>query len=144
MFCNYCGTQVDDNDNVCRNCGASLKQNAGTRQTYQQQQTYQSPQPQAPQYNNAYVNPAKPPNYALILILSILETLCCSMPFGIASIILNEKAKSAYMFNSMDEYAKKRKATVTVMIIGAVIAVVIAIVYFLIFLNNATADLRLW
>ncbi len=47
MFCGKCGTQVEENDAFCPNCGAPIEKqiNVQTLRTNQQQQQVQQPQP---------------------------------------------------------------------------------------------------
>jgi Interferon-induced transmembrane protein len=75
MLCANCGTQNDDNNFRCTNCGVELRAQPGVIA----QQPYPPP---PPQYGGVY--PATIPNY---LVQSILATLFCCMPAGIVAIV---------------------------------------------------------
>jgi len=49
MFCQKCGTQIDDNSKFCISCGATVEEEP-TVQAQPQQPQYQQPQYQQPQY----------------------------------------------------------------------------------------------
>lgn len=129
MFCSSCGAKVDEKDNACSYCGASLNNNTQANSQPQQPQYQQNYQPQ--HQNNNYMTPMKPPNYVLFLVFAIIEALSCSMPFGILAIIFNEKAKTAFMMQDVVGYEKNKKTTVTMLILGVALPIVLFVAYFI-------------
>lgn len=72
MYCRNCGAEIPDGSRFCTNCGQS-----------------QTPD------GNIYVTPERnrPSNY---MILSILVTIFCCLPFGIIGIIFASRVDSAW------------------------------------------------
>ena len=68
MYCSSCGNNTDDDASFCSNCGRDLH---GVR-------------PLAPANASPVTLPADIPNY---LVLAILVTIFCCLPFGIVSIV---------------------------------------------------------
>lgn len=92
MFCPKCGAANDDFSTVCHACGEPL----------------QSQQSQ-PAYNNApYGNPVPPADTAKLssscttyLVLSIIVTVLCCLPFGIPGIVFASKARGQLTLNDI-------------------------------------------
>ena len=90
-FCTSCGQPVNDGVRFCTNCGAAIP--------VEQQTNYSEPQPQPqpqPQYQQQqYQQPLgiKPKSY---LVLGILTTILCCIPFGIVSIIQASKVDNLW------------------------------------------------
>lgn len=85
MYCRKCGTQNDDNTSKCVNCGEFLQQ------------------------LSAPIKPVDIPNY---LVQSILVTLFCCLPLGIAAIVfaaqVNGKIQAGDIQGAIDS-SKKAK-----------------------------------
>lgn len=84
MYCRVCGTKNPDGAATCTSCGAELVNPHATVNPYA---TSAANSPV-----NAPLGP-KPPNY---LVQSILVTLCCCLPFGIASIVYAAQVDSKW------------------------------------------------
>jgi len=68
-----------------------------------------------------------PPNATTLLVLSILETLCCCMPLGIAGIVLTALAMGDIKAgNYMDAESKLKNARIA-LIIGAIIGALMSV-----------------
>lgn len=70
-------------------------------------------------------------NWVPYLVVSIISTLCCCIPFGIVAIVFSAKINSAVTSGNMEE-AKKAAKTAKIWIIVAVIAGLIANIAFLV------------
>lgn len=152
-FCPHCGAQQPDNPgadygNTQADSGASQTVynaqyetgSADTQQTGSQTQ-YQNTQNYGTDYQNSYTQyqtppvyqssyePEKPTNWVPYLVLSIITTLCCCLPFGIVGIVYSAKINSAV--NARDwEGAQKAAKTAKIWIIAsAVVGVIVEIIY---------------
>ena len=67
MFCRKCGSQNDDNAIQCSQCGEALQE--------------------ASQYQQPVQDMQNMPDVSSHLVLAILTTLFCCLPFGIVSIV---------------------------------------------------------
>ncbi len=97
MFCQKCGTNNEDNATNCSNCDAPLE--AAPEST------------PAPTSRASIPEGAKDiPNY---LVQSILVTLLCCLPFGIASIVfaaqVNGKAEAGDIQGALEASKKAKK-----------------------------------
>lgn len=70
-------------------------------------------------------------NWVPYLVVSIISTLCCCIPFGIVAIVFSAKINSAVTSGNMEE-AKKAAKTAKLWIIVAVVAGLIANIAFLV------------
>ena len=100
---------------------------AGSQNTsaydYQNNQ-YQTP----PVYQSSY-EPEKPINWVPYLVLSIITTVCCCLPFGIVGIVYAAKINSAV---NTGDYAEAERAARTAkiwIIVSAVVGVLVNIVF---------------
>jgi hypothetical protein len=85
MFCKSCGAEISDQADVCLKCGVKVnKENAA-----------------------AVSNSQQPPKTWLVQ--SILVTIFCCLPFGIAGIINALKVESAFNAGNIEE-ANRRSA----------------------------------
>jgi len=86
-----------------------------------------SPYPAAPQYAGGYAQPA-PPNY---LVWSILATVFCCLPLGIAAIVFSSQVNSKWMAGDhagAQESSRKAKLfTIWAVVAGVVVGIVYAI-----------------
>lgn len=132
-FCPHCGAQQPDNpgaDYGNTQADSSASQTAYSAQgesqpQYQSQNNqYQTP----PVYQSSY-EPEKPINWVPYLVLSIITTLCCCLPFGIVGIVYSAKINSAV--NSRDwEAAQKAAKTAKIwIIVSAVVGIIVEIIY---------------
>ena len=89
MFCNHCGTQIEDGKVFCPNCGASLEEPVGQPEveTIYPEKAQQSWQPGS----TVYTVPAEDPQKAKsLMIKGILAAALCEI--GIPGIVLGNIA----------------------------------------------------
>ena len=111
MFCNHCGNPNTSDARVCSACGSSLQlpQSPG-QQPYAQQQ--------AGNGNNA---PIEVPNY---MVFSILVTLFCCLPLGIAAIIFSSQVNTKLAVGDIQGAMNASKTARMLCIISVVIGIV--------------------
>lgn len=150
MNCKKCNQEIDENVKFCPICGADQEevvadtvaaeapQQAVSQPETAQQAPYMggtaTPENTAYGYtnnntNSTYQTMEKRINTTMYMVLSILTTLCCCLPLGIASIVYATKissAQNAGQFAEAEEYAKKAKMF---MIIGVVVGFIVTIIY---------------
>lgn len=145
-FCPYCGAQqpvAPENDPVNTQADAAAQSETESQQNggyqYQDTQNYSSDYQNNQYQNNSYQNnqyqtppvyqspyePEKPINWVPYLVLSILTTVCCCVPFGIVGIVYSAKINSA--MNAGDyEGAQRAAKTAKIWIIVAAVVGLIA------------------
>lgn len=123
-------TQNQDSYNA-GNQGAYSYGNGSQNDAYQnnyQNNGYQTNNYQNGNYQNVppyQQNQGDTVNWVPYLVLSIISTLCCCIPFGIVAIVFSAKINSAVTSGNMEE-AKKAAKTAKIWIIVAVAAGLIA------------------
>lgn len=129
-FCSKCGTQINDGAKFCPKCGQPTNA-ASQQQVSQPQQQYAAQQPQQ-QYaaQQPQQQPIKPDSN---MILAILSTLFCCLPTGIYAIILANKVDKLYYAGQYDEAQEAASGAKKWSIIGAVLAVIGILFYFVFF-----------
>lgn len=135
-FCPHCGAQQPEtpgNDPVNTQADAAAQtetqplQNGGyqDQNTQYQNNPYQNNQYQTPPVYQSSYEPEKPVNWVPYLVLSILTTVCCCVPFGIVGIVYSAKINSA--MNAGDyEGAQRAAKTAKIWIIVAAVVGLIA------------------
>lgn len=135
-FCPHCGAQQPEtpgNDPVNTQADAAAQtetqplQNGGyqDQNTQYQSNPYQNNQYQTPPVYQSSYEPEKPVNWVPYLVLSILTTVCCCVPFGIVGIVYSAKINSA--MNAGDyEGAQRAAKTAKIWIIVAAVVGLIA------------------
>lgn len=127
-FCNQCGAQLPENTRFCTNCGAAVPPPPQPEPTPSYaQQNYSQPQYQQPQQPQPSQQPigTKPSSY---LVLAILATIFCCLPFGIVGIV--QAAKVDNLWNSgqyaaaEDASRKARNWSIAAAITGIVVAII--------------------
>ncbi len=141
-FCNNCGNQINDGAKFCPKCGQIIEgtpQQQGNQQPgqgYQQPgQGYQQPRQGYQQPNYAYQQPNQgyqqqppiQPNSNMVW--AILTTIFCCLPTGIYAIIQASNVDKLYMSGAYNEAIKASNAAKNWSIIGAVLAIIIWIIY---------------
>lgn len=143
MKCNFCNTDIQDDVKFCPSCGAVASAEANNAEDQPQQttdsnaapnQTYgygEQPQGQQPynQQNAYYAQQGPKINGTTYLVFSILVTLLCCLPLGIASIIYATKINSlqaAGDYMGAQEAAKKAKLFI---ILSVVLGIVFGVIY---------------
>lgn len=121
--------------------GTDSAQQAGSQPQYQNAQNYgsgyqntytsdyQNNQYQTPPVYQSSYEPEKPINWVPYLVLSIITTLCCCLPFGIVGIVYSTKINSAV--NARDwEGAQKAAKTAKIWIIAsAIVGFIVEVIY---------------
>ena len=79
MYCKNCGAQLPDGTRFCTNCGYSQSEDGPGR---------------------AYPRAERPSTY---LVLSILVTIFCCLPFGIVGIVYASKVDSSWYAGRADK-----------------------------------------
>lgn len=113
-FCTNCGQPIEGDVRFCTYCGTPVPQAEPTPPPYEpqaaygQQNSYEAP-PQQPQPTRTQQPTGpKPKNY---LVLAILSTILCCLPFGIVSIIYAAKVDNYWNAgNYYDAEQASRKA----------------------------------
>ena len=113
---------------------AQQDQNTQYQDPYAQYQNtytsdYQNTQYQTPPVYQSSYEPEKPINWVPYLVLSIITTLCCCLPFGIVGIVYSTKINSAV--NARDwEGAQKAAKTAKIWIIAsAIVGFIVEVIY---------------
>ena len=159
MNCTNCYQEIPDGSRFCPHCGAKQPEPAAQTETDQsasdaystytqtnstQQDTqYQDPNAQnygydyqnsqyqtPPVYQSAY-EPEKPINWVPYLVLSIISTVCCCLPFGIVGIVFSVKINSALNAGNYEEAAQNAKMAKIWTIVSFVVGLVVGILYFI-------------
>lgn len=130
-FCTNCGQPIEGDNKFCSNCGTPVPPLSYEPEPQPEpQQAYTPPQPQAnpqpePQHTaNPQPTGPKPTSY---LVLAILSTIFCCLPFGIVSIVMASKVDSLWnagrYLESQDASRKARNWAIAAIATSAVIAI---------------------
>ena len=122
-FCTQCGQAVSDNYSYCTNCGTPIQTEPQTQSEPQPQYQQPSAQQSVPQQPVG----TKPKNY---LVLSILATIFCCLPFGIPAIVFSAKVDSSWNAGRYQEAQDASRKAKTGMLVSAITGGVILIAYF--------------
>lgn len=109
MFCRNCGAQIPDGTNFCPYCGSN--------------QTAAGPEPFV-----RHQQGEKPSTY---LVLSIIVTILCCLPFGIIGIIYASKVDSCWNAGNFDEARENSRKAKTWALVGLVLGFVTYLIYIL-------------
>lgn len=130
-FCKQCGSQLNDDDRFCPNCGATVESESN----------------EGVGNNNGNVNPvqnnangADPLNYSTpegtgrkmntgMLVWSIINIVLCCAPLGVWALVMTIMAKNA---TSDEEMQKKLKIAKVVNIISAIVGAVMFVISFIV------------
>lgn len=99
---------------------------SGYQNTYTsdyQNNQYQTP----PVYQSSY-EPEKPINWVPYLVLSIITTVCCCLPFGVVGIVYATKINSAMNAGNYEEAQKSAKTAKIWIIVAAAVGVIANII----------------
>lgn len=125
MNCSRCGANLPDNATFCTNCAnpnpsAPMPpgQQPGGPGGY-------APPGYAPQ---GYAGPA--PNIPDYLVWSIITTLCCCLPLGIAGIVLSVQTKSEMKIGNFAAAQEKSKYAFYCNLIGLIVGFLVNIIAF--------------
>ena len=154
MNCKNCYQEIPDGSKFCPHCGA--KQNEVQPNAEQENAVKNDPveatgagkttengtgyQDAAGYQNNSgyqnvtgYQNNGQKPeiNYVPYLVLSIISTVCCCLPFGIVGIVFSVKINSALNAGNYEEAAQNAKMAKIWTIVSFVVGLVVGILYFM-------------
>ena len=154
MNCKNCYQEISDGSKFCPHCGAKQNevqpnaeqenavkndpvQATGAAKTTENAAGYQD----AAGYQNnsgyqnvtGYQNNGQKPeiNYVPYLVLSIISTVCCCLPFGIVGIVFSVKINSAMNAGNYEEAAQNAKMAKIWTIVSFVVGLVVGILYFM-------------
>lgn len=99
-------------------------------QNYEQQnQNYTQQNQGYYQQNNFNGMPQKPVNWVPYLILSIISTLCCCLPFGVVGIVFSAKINSAMLAGNLEEAQNNAKMARIWIIVSFAIGLLTWLIY---------------
>lgn len=108
MYCRKCGAEIAEGQNFCPKCGANV----------------------VPEQVSVTVNEINPGNKPKShLVLAILVTICCCIPFGIVSILYGSKVEGAWAGGRYDEAIRCSKLAKRWAIWGLFINIVVWVAY---------------
>ena len=134
-FCTTCGQPIEDGVRFCTNCGApiAVEQPSSTPQPEPQ------PQPQPQQAYQQQPMGTKPKSF---LVLSILVTVLCCLPFGIIAIIQSAKVDNLWNAGQYDEAQTASRKARNWVIASAATGFVISVLYVILVAMGVIADLQ--
>lgn len=115
-YCTHCGGPISDGGKFCTHCGAPAPE---------EQPYYNQPQPEPQPAQQQPIGP-KPTSY---LVLSILATIFCCLPFGIPAIVYSAKVDSHWNAGRYLEAQDASRKAKTWMLISVIIGVLGVLAY---------------
>ncbi|WP_242865858.1 CD225/dispanin family protein [[Ruminococcus] torques] len=91
------------------------------------------------QQNNFNGMPQKPVNWVPYLILSIISTLCCCLPFGVVGIVFSAKINSAMMAGNLEEAQNNAKMARIWIIVSFAIGILTWLIYMVLIVTGAVS-----
>lgn len=133
MNCIKCYQEIPEGSKFCPHCGAEQPDTASAANTdaqYQDTYTsdYQNTQYQTPPAYQSSYEPEKPINWVPYLVLSIITTVCCCLPFGVVGIVYATKINSAMNAGNYEEAQKSAKTAKIWIIVAAAVGVIANII----------------
>lgn len=109
-------------------------------QNYEQQnQNYTQQNQGYYQQNNFNGMPQKPVNWVPYLILSIISTLCCCLPFGVVGIVFSAKINSAMLAGNLEEAQNNAKMARIWIIVSFAIGLLTWLSYMVLIVTGAVS-----
>lgn len=112
----------------------------------QQNQNYTQQAPNYGQQNQGYYQqnnfngmPQKPVNWVTYLILSIISTLCCCLPFGVVGIVFSAKINSAMLAGNLEEAQNNAKMARIWIIVSFAIGLLTWLIYMVLIVTGAVS-----
>ena len=112
----------------------------------QQNQNYTQQAPNYGQQNQGYYQqnnfngmPQEPVNWVPYLILSIISTLCCCLPFGVVGIVFSEKINSAMLAGNLEEAQNNAKMARIWIIVSFAIGLLTWLIYMVLIVTGAVS-----
>ena len=91
------------------------------------------------QQNNFNGMPQKPVNWVPYLILSIISTLCCCLPFGVVGIVFSAKINSAMLAGNLEEAQNNAKMARIWIIVSFAICLLTWLIYMVLIVTGAVS-----
>ena len=105
----------------------------------QQNQNYNQQNQGYYQQNNFNGMPQKPVNWVPYLILSIISTLCCCLPFGVVGIVFSAKINSAMLAGNLEEAQNNAKMAKIWIIVSFAIGLLTWLIYMVLIVTGAVS-----
>lgn len=105
----------------------------------QQNQNYNQQNQGYYQQNNFNGMPQKPVNWVPYLILSIISTLCCCLPFGVVGIVFSAKINSAMLAGNLEEAQNNAKIARIWIIVSFAIGLLTWLIYMVLIVTGAVS-----
>ena len=105
----------------------------------QQNQNYNQQNQGYYQQNNFNGMPQKPVNWVPYLILSIISTLCCCLPFGVVGIVFSAKINSAMLAGNLEEAQNNAKMARIGIIVSFAIGLLTWLIYMVLIVTGAVS-----
>lgn len=105
----------------------------------QQNQNYNQQNQGYYQQNNFNGMPQKPVNWVPYLILSIISTLCCCLPFGVVGIVFSAKINSAMLAGNLEEAQNNAKMARIWIIVSFAIGLLTWLIYMVLIVTVAVS-----
>ena len=112
----------------------------------QQNQNYTQQAPNYGQQNQGYYQqnnfngmPQEPVNWVPYLILSIVSTLCCCLPFGVVGIVFSAKINSAMLAGNLEEAQNNAKMARIWIIVSFAIGLLTWLIYMVLIVTGAVS-----
>lgn len=112
----------------------------------QQNQNYTQQAPNYGQQNQGYYQqnnfngmPQEPVNWVPYLILSIISTLCCCLPFGVVGIVFSAKINSAMLVGNLEEAQNNAKMARIWIIVSFAIGLLTWLIYMVLIVTGAVS-----
>lgn len=112
----------------------------------QQNQNYTQQAPNYGQQNQGYYQqnnfngmPQEPVNWVQYLILSIISTLCCCLPFGVVGIVFSAKINSAMLAGNLEEAQNNAKMARIWIIVSFAIGLLTWLIYMVLIVTGAVS-----
>ena len=140
-FCTQCGQSVADGVRFCTNCGApiAVEQTNYAQPDPQPQQPY-NPQPEPQPYQQPYQQQPMGVKPKSFLVLSILATIFCCLPFGIIAIVQSAKVDNLWNAGQYVEAQTASRKARNWVIVSAAIGIVGSILYVILVAMGAVAS----
>ncbi len=105
----------------------------------QQNQNYTQQNQGYYQRNNFNGMPQEPVNWVPYLILSIISTLCCCLPFGVVGIVFSAKINSAMLAGNLEEAQNNAKMARIWIIVSFAIGLLTWLIYMVLIVTGAVS-----
>lgn len=105
----------------------------------QQNQNYNQQNQGYYQQNNFNGMPQEPVNWVPYLILSIISTLCCCLPFGVVGIVFSAKINSAMLAGNLEEAQNNAKMAKIWIIVSFAIGLLTWLIYMVLIVTGAVS-----